>query len=260
MPEPAKVTKAKLQQIRLADGDNPSQETNPDADLEVQFNPETLKVTYSNTLNGDDQSGGSAIQYVSKSSTKLAVELWFDASARDDLQDVREETRKVNHFITPIPQGDGLAPPAVRFIWGSFLFEGVMESMDETLEFFSAEGRPLRAKASISITSQEIQFQIANIAASEAATPGTTPQAPVSSGNSLQGVMGQNGSPDGWQSVAAANGIENPRLLEAGSFVDLSAGASAGVNASVGADLGVGFGASAGLSASSGLSVETAIT
>lgn len=245
MPEPATVAKAKLQQIRLADGDNPSEVTNADADLEVQFNPETLKVTYSNTMNGDDQSGGSAIQYVSKSSTKLAVELWFDASARDDLEDVREETRRVNHFITPMPQGEGMAPPAVRFIWGSFLFEGVMESMDETLEFFSAEGRPLRAKVSLSITSQEIQFLIADMAASEAATPGTTPQAPVSSGDSLQSLMAKNGSADNWQSVAMANGIENPRQLTAGSFVDLGASASSGGAAAFGADLSGGLGASA---------------
>jgi len=28
---------------------------------------------------------------------------------------------------------------------------------------------------------------------------------------------------EGWQAVAAANGIENPRRLEAGAFVDLNA-------------------------------------
>ena len=61
----------------------------PDATVEVQFNPETLKVTYSNTMAGGDQSGGAAIQFVSKSSTKLAVELWFDASAKAGADDVR---------------------------------------------------------------------------------------------------------------------------------------------------------------------------
>ena len=63
----------------------------------------------------------------------------------------------------------------MRFQWGSFLFEGVMDSMDETLEFFSADGRPLRAKVSISITSQDIQFQSRRRPSSGGGVPGTTP-------------------------------------------------------------------------------------
>ncbi|RZL85262.1 MAG: peptidoglycan-binding protein [Rhodococcus sp. (in: high G+C Gram-positive bacteria)] len=222
MPEPASITRAKLQEIRLADGDRPSQVTNDQATVEVQFNPESLKVTYSNTVAGGDQSGGAAIQYVSKSSTKLTAELWFDASATANVADVRELTKKVNHFFVPVRQGEGLAPPAVRFLWGSFLFEGVMESMDETLEFFSAEGRPLRAKVALSIASQDIQFQIQALAGAPA--PGTRPQAPASEGEGLQQMLGRSGDPSGWVAVASANGIENPRILTPGSFVDLAAG------------------------------------
>ena len=220
MPEPVTLARAKLSEIELADGDHDAREVNPDADLTVQFNPETLKITYSNTMQGDDQAGGSAVQFVSKSSTKLAVELWFDASVLTDIKDVRELTKKVNHFVTPKTQGEGLAPPAIRFLWGSVLFEGVMESMDETLEFFSAEGRPLRARVSVVITSQEIQFQIAAIASANAAVPGTTPQTPVAEGDSLQQTMDRQGSAEGWQDVAEANDIENPRSLPPGSLVD----------------------------------------
>ncbi|MGE0796582.1 MAG: peptidoglycan-binding protein, partial [Acidimicrobiia bacterium] len=197
----------------------PSEVTNPDATVEVQFNPETLKVSYANTVAGQDQSGGSAIQYVAKSSSKLAVDLWFDASARADVVDVRELTKKVNHFFVPVRQGTGLAPPAIRFHWGSFLFEGVMTSMDETLEFFSAAGRPLRAHVAIVVTSQYVQFQLGSIAG---AGPGTRPQTPTAAGEGLQQLLGRAGDPSGWQAVARANGIENPRFLPPGSFVDLT--------------------------------------
>jgi hypothetical protein len=227
VPETGSLAKAKLVQIELADGDAASRETNADATVTVQFNPETLKVTYSNTMEGGDQSGGAAIQYVSKSSTKMSVELWFDAAALADEDDVRRLTKKVNHFITPIPQGEGMAPPAVRFTWGSFLFEGVMDSMDETLEYFSADGRPLRAKVSISITSQEIQFHEPPPPSSGGSVPGTAPQRQAQEGDSLQGMVGRDrgrgAGAEGWQAVAAANGIENPRRLEPGSFVDLNA-------------------------------------
>ena len=34
---------------------------------------------------------------------------------------------------------------------------------------------------------------------------------------------GRGSGAEGWQAVAAANGIENPRRLEPGSFIDLDA-------------------------------------
>jgi hypothetical protein len=219
MPAPANITKAKLEQIRLADGNRAAEVTNQNATLVVPFNPESLKVTYSNTVSGGDQSGGAAIQQVSKSSTKLAVELWFDVSAVPGTSDVRKLTNKVNYFFVPIRQGNIMAPPAVRFSWGSFLFEGVMQSMDETIEYFSADGRPLRSKVSISIVSQDIQSKINEITPS-GGLPGTRPQLATSGGEGLQQLLGRSGSPEGWQAVALANGIENPRLLEAGAFID----------------------------------------
>lgn len=227
MPETGSLAKAKLVPVELADGDAASRETDAAKPMTVQFNPETLKVTYSNTMASGDQSGGAAIQYVSKSSTKMSVELWFDAAAHPEEDDVRRLTKKVNVFIVPIRQGEGMAPPAVRFSWGSFLFEGVMESMDETLEYFSADGRPLRAKVSISITSQEIQFHEPPGSSSGGDVPGTTPQRQAQEGDSLQGMVGRDrgrgAGAEGWQAVAAANGIENPRRLQPGSFIDLNA-------------------------------------
>lgn len=265
MPETPSLAKAKLFEVVLGDGDQPTRRINdPEKTVEVQFNPETLKVAYSNTMQGEDQSGGSAAQYVSKSSTKLSVDLWFDVTVLADENDVRNLTKKVNYFMTPQPVDDKLAPPAVCFLWGSFLFEGVMDSMSESLELFSAEGRPLRAKVSISIASQEIQFRINALQSGEqAAVPGTTPQSQARDGDSLQQMMGREGSSGNWQGVAAANGIENPRLLEPGAFVDLrakvSVSAGAGVSAGATAGAGAGFGANAGLVAGAGASAEVGV-
>ena len=220
MPDRPTIAKATLEEISLPDGQRESEVTNPAATVTVQFNPETLKVTYTNTVAGDDQSGGAAIQYVSKSSTKLAVDLWFDATADPGLDDVRDATRKVNHFFVPVEQGEGLAPPAVRFAWGSFVFEGVMASMDETLDFFSADGRPQRAKVSISITSQFLQFLSRDLGAASG-SPGARPQTPAPAGVGLQQLLGRAGNPEGWQAIALANGIETPRFLPTGGFVDI---------------------------------------
>jgi hypothetical protein len=235
VPEGSKPIKAELREVRLPGKDNPRVEETGKKTVTVDFNPETLRVTYANTIEGKDQSGGSARQFTAKGSTKLAVELWFDVTTTTDVKDVRERTREVNHFLVPQPSGSGkkkvLAPPGVRFQWGSFLFDGVMESMDETLEFFSPEGRPLRARVGISITSQEIQFQIRDAGGGGAGggTPGTEPRQQVRQNESVQQAVARGGgSPDDWPRVAQANGIENPRRPGAGASLDLGAGSALG--------------------------------
>src|SRR6266571_7985357 len=48
----------------------------------VQFNPETLKVSFANQVvtpsGGGDQKGTPGMQFVGAGTTKLSVQLWFD--------------------------------------------------------------------------------------------------------------------------------------------------------------------------------------
>ena len=91
--------------------------------------------------------------------------------------DVRKLTGKVAYFITPKQEGDKFVPPAVRFIWGSFQFDGIMESLEESLEFFSSDGRPLRASVTINLTQQKItEFVFRPTAGPDnSPSPGTRP-------------------------------------------------------------------------------------
>ncbi|MEV6041172.1 hypothetical protein AB0L65_59430 [Nonomuraea sp. NPDC052116] len=219
MPEPVELATASLRAIRLRDRDRPAQDSAEP--VRVDFNPETLRVTYSNTVSGKDQRGGTAQQFASRCSTKLSVELWFDVTRTGGATDVLARTGEVKKFLVP-STADGLAPPAVRFSWGSFLFEGVMESVDETLELFSADGRPLRSRLALSLTSQDIQYLIKP--SDTGATPGTKPRAQVRRNESVQQLMGRSGDPGGWQDVAEANGVENPRRPAPGSFLDIGRG------------------------------------
>lgn len=233
MPAPVALAVARLHEIRLPDADNPTAEAvNPGASLPVQFNPETLRVAYQNTVKGDEQAAGAAVQFVSKSSTKLTVTLWFDVTVDVSLpgqdtgpvNDVRKLTQRVNHFLVPQPEGDQQRPPGTRFQWGSFLFDGIVDSMDETLELFSADGRPLRAQVALSMASPSIQFEFAD-PATVAASPGTVPTAPVRGGESVQQAVARGGGrPRDWRGVAAANDIENPRFPGAGTRLIPGAG------------------------------------
>jgi hypothetical protein len=151
--------------------------------------------------------------------------------------DVRKLTQKIAYFMQGKQAGgdpNTSVPPAVRFVWGTFQFDGLMESMEESLEFFSPDGVPLRASVSISLMKQSIQFAFADGGkAGKAGAPGTAPLTPAPAGSSLPGlVAGARGSAD-WHAVAQANGIENPRILQPGQLINLNAGASVGGSASV---------------------------
>ncbi|MBN1611447.1 MAG: hypothetical protein JW940_32740 [Polyangiaceae bacterium] len=205
----------------------------------VQFNPQTLKVTFSNQNAGGDQPKGSPVQFVGKGATKLAVELVFDVSrplpqgSGEAPRDVRELTQQIAYFMTPELKSvegqtqQGLVPPGVRLQWGTFLFEGVMDSMDETLDLFSSDGRPLRASVAISLSKQEIQFQF-DAAGSKAtpgagASPGTRPLHTPRAGETLPAAL-QNAGRPAWQQTARALGIESIRHLPPGVPLDLLRG------------------------------------
>lgn len=229
---------------------------NKDKTVTVQFNPETLKVSFANQIQtpsgAGDQSGTAAQQFVGAGTTKLALQLWFDVTALADgentkrpddgelLDDVRKLTQKVVYFITPKNGGGPSAPagkqkslpPAVRFLWGSFQFDGLMDSLEESLEFFSNDGRPLRASMSMTLSQGKIRaFKFekekrppppAGSAAPDPGAPaGTKPFTPAPAGFSIQLLVDLQGKGADWQIIAAANNIENPRLLAPGQLIDL---------------------------------------
>ena len=239
MPDSQKLEKAELRELD-AEFKN---EINTDKKCQVQFNPETLKVSFANQVatpsGAGDQKGTPARQFVGAGTTKLSLQLWFDVTApmppeQKKEQDVRKLTAKVAYFITPKPEGDKFVPPAVRFIWGSFQFDGIMESMEESLEFFSSDGRPLRASVTINLTQQKItEFTFRATAGPGAKqSPGTRPLTPAPQGKSVQSMADSQGKGDNWQDIASANGIENPRLLQPGQLVDLNASGSVSIGGS----------------------------
>jgi Contractile injection system tube protein len=214
----------------------------------VQFNPDSLKVSFANQIATPDgpgsQKGTAGILQVGAGTTKLTLQLWFDVTRLGDgkapAKDVRELTKQVSFFITPKLQPGKepkYIPPATRFLWGTFHFDGIMDSVEETLDYWSNDGKPLRANISVSMSQQKIEaFKITNRQAGPAQQiaqlvgrggfaggqpPGTAPLAQAAAGASLQGLADASGIGD-WQSIATANGIENPRLLAPGQLLNLN--------------------------------------
>ncbi len=203
-------------------------------DVTVQFNPDTLKVTFANQLvqpqGGDQAAGSSGRQFVGAGTTKLALTLWFDVTAmvEDAVDDGRRLTQKVIFFMTPAKDsGDPqkLVPPPTRFLWGSFIFDGIVEGLEENLEFFSPDGKPLRASIALTLGQQKILETSFQGDGKVPSAPGRTPLAAARAGDTLQGLVGRGmgmlGKVD-WQSIAAKNGIEDPLRMKPGQLVDVS--------------------------------------
>jgi len=227
-------TPAKAQLVEIDASGNP---TKPGYAVTVQFNPENLKVSFTNQVQTPQGTGSSgdkpSKQFVGAGTTKLTLQIWFDVTgqlpaASAGTKDVRKLTQKVAYFITP--NEETKVPPKVRFVWGSFQFDGMMDALEESLEFFSPEGLPLRASVNLSLSEQKIVFQFNDDKKNKGpggrdVSPGASPLTQSQAGDTLANLADALGKPD-WQSIASANGIENPRLLAPGQLIDMNTGKS----------------------------------
>lgn len=252
------------------------------AKLEVLFNPTSLKVSLTNKLQ-DEEAGSSgnakgadkngkaakARQTTRSTTTKLDVELVFDTTETGtDVRDGPQGTQVLKRMAAaPEPKPDSkdppAAPPQIEFRWGRFAFKGLIESVNETLDFWSSEGVPLRS--TVQIVLQGTGTDTIEKGA-DAKLPPATAQAVVpvpKGGRGVTDVAASHGNAGAGRAIAAANGIEDMRMggggavavsasveLQAAASFSLSASASAGAGAGIGG--GIGIGASAGLSAGAG--------
>ena len=124
-------------------------EINPERWVQALVNPESIELAFTR-----DASGGGG-----PGSTSLAVDLWLDVTADAGPSatrppDVHKLSQAVAYFITPRPARGSreLSPPAVRLAWGAFTFDGHVDALRQSLELFSPNGSPGRARLSISLS------------------------------------------------------------------------------------------------------------
>ncbi len=261
--------------------------------LVADFNPESLRMSRhrlggsgAQRSNASGTAQASAEQTTGMSAT-LSLELLFDTSRTG--KNVQNTTLQIAGMLGPVDtSGTETQVTLVQIQWGAFLFNGSINSMEETLDLFSDQGVPLRSTVSLSLT--EVQLEAAEASRGAAGTGagagagagfgasagfsagvsagvsagasvgfsagvsagagfsagaaiGTQPLTLAQSGDSLQSLSARAGVD--WKAVAAANNVDNPRLLQAGAVINLNASAQASASAS----------ASAGASASASASV-----
>ncbi len=237
--------------------------------ISVQFNPTSLKIERTRASSGGATSQAQRRNQPNEGHATLTLELEFDTAEGDangQPLDVRRRTAELRQFIEP-PKKPKDPPPRLRFIWGKFSFDGIVERISEDIDYFDVDGMALRAKVSLSITEQNEALEanaVGAAARSDSSSTGTGPGAgPTTSpdtaldaqeGESVQQAMTRAGlDPATWRSAMA--GLNSPLGLNAGAQLRLDASASAGVGLGVTAGFGAGVSAQASAGVSAGLSV-----
>ncbi len=264
------LTKALLQV--LEDTLPPRVKQGEENKVEAQFNPQTLTVTYSiagpNGVIKDyrQMTTQGAKQQNTGYNATVAMDLLFDTT--EDGKDVRNTTLKIAGMIKGMPKHDAGngnknpddPVPHIRFSWGTFIFYGSIQSMTETLDFFSEQGVPLRA--TVHLTMSEIALErndpanftaslslglsasigasagvgfSASASLSAGIDVGTTPLTLSQAGDTIQGLADRAGASVSWKAIASANNIDNPRMIPQGTVLNVSASASLNANGSASA-------------------------
>jgi hypothetical protein len=246
----------------------------------VHFNPASLVYSVENAV--APQSGApKTTQYAAQFSGKLTMDLQFDTT--DTGSDVRAVTNQVAMFMQPAgsapPPGSGqsASPPATNggtqsapppapsvlvFQWGSYTFQGIMDSFKETIDFFSADGIALRALVSIGLSRQDQVFDEGQNF-SQPSSAGSL--VPSGSSDSALSLATRGGDPTAARQLGTDNGLESLRFT-GGATMQVSAGtqlnppaafvtAPASPNAALGISVSAGgAGAGAGVSIGAGAS------
>ncbi len=261
------LTKATLQKLPSATKGQPG------AEVAVQFNPTSLRVSTTNQTESGQALGVRKRGYLASGAAKLTLQLVFDTADEGTTASpvsVRGRTRLVTQFLEPEKQGKKQAPPAVRFHWGEFIFDGIMDSATEDIDLFAWNGTPLRAKVDVTITGQRVKdLKLESGPGASASGSPPVPGEPSSAGPGTDGGLptDQTAQANGGESAAAfaarqgldpaawrsfANQVDDPLSLPAGRAIDFSAAAATA------SGLGSASGFQSGVVAAAGAAVDLA--
>jgi len=186
---------------------------NTGAVVEVMFNPEEYTLSRDNSFASQAVPGLSSplLQFVHGNLRSLDMELFFDTYEQQ--RDVREETQRVVSLLDIDP--DLHAPPVLIVSWASLQFRCVLVKASQKFVLFLPDGRPVRARISVSFNeffdaAQEgraIKRQTANFSKTHTVVLGET----------LAEIAARfYDDPTNWRPIAIENGIDDPRSLAAG--------------------------------------------
>jgi hypothetical protein len=202
---------------------------NPALIVPCLFNPKELSVEKSNQFAEVNIPGLSSpiYQFVRGNARSVSMDLFFDTYEQGT--DVRIFTDRITGWdagsifskLPDTPKGlmdidsDLHAPPICLFVWGTFIFQCIIERVSKRFTMFLPEGIPVRATLSVTLKEyREVEVQVKEISLESA---DLTKRRVVIQGDSLWSIAAKEyEDPSEWRLIADANKLENPRTLHPG--------------------------------------------
>ena len=203
-------------------------------EITVQFNPTAYSITKPVTWSSQSSTGTSAstasttqsatqinlnapvLQFGGGGSRNLVLELFFDVTEPVEgkpVDDVRQLTNKIVK-LTRIER-DTNQPPICTVSWGNpldppeFPFIGVVTNLVQNFTLFKSDGKPLRARLTVTFTEwidREKDLKQTD--------PEQTTRL-VKRGDTLSSLAAEvYGDPNLWRIIAQANNLDDPRHLK----------------------------------------------
>ena len=191
--------------------------------LDFQFNPKELQLAKSATWKREQAKGNkkaSPPQFTGSQPSKLTLEMFFDASAKQD-GSVVDTVEKL--FSLTVPTESSMtskkaSPPWVLFRWGGLTgFLAYVSQVQAKYTLFTASGLPIRATCTVTL--EELSGEAPR---QNPTSGGLVPHRvhEVVAGDSLAAIAYKEyGLPSLWRSVADLNGIDDPMRLRPGQRV-----------------------------------------
>jgi nucleoid-associated protein YgaU len=202
--------------------------------IEVLFNPAEYSLEKGNTFQSTPLPGLATpvTQWVTGNADVLTMDLFFDTYAKSSRhsnvqqrEDVRNYTRKISSLMDVDPTLH--SPPIVQFIWGppigspeNLQFTGTIEKVSQKFTYFLDDGTPVRATLNITIKEYKtVKDQLAEIGRE---SPDHTKMRVFKDGESLWFYAAEEYlDPGEWRVIADQNKLDNPRLIESGTELEL---------------------------------------
>lgn len=181
--------------------------------IPVLFNPTQYSLDKGNQIAeiGIPGLGAPILQYVRGNTRTLTMELFFDTYEQQT--DVREYTDQIYGLLGI--QSATHVPPVCAFTWGNLNFRCVLERVGGRFTLFLSDGTPVRA--TLSVTFKEFIDVEVEVRRTPTESADHTKTRTVTLGETLSSIAAaEYGDPGKWRSIAEANRIDNPRVLEPG--------------------------------------------
>lgn len=193
------------------------------------FNPKELSVEKSNQFAEVNLPGLSSpvFQFVRGNARSVTMDLFFDTYELGT--DVRLFTDRITGWdagsmLSNLPNvakglmdidSDLHAPPICIFIWGTFIFQCIIERITKKFTMFLPEGIPVRATLNVTLKEyREVTTQVKDV---NFLSADLTKSWTVTQGDSLWAIAAKEyGNPEDWRLIAERNNIDNPRILNPG--------------------------------------------